>query len=640
MNQPQLNKGSRCVQCGAELPENCSGGVCTSCLKTAGLDEETQVDTGEEASTGAGSSGSEARCAPALDRVRYFGDYEILEEIARGGMGVVYKARQASLNRTVALKMILAGELARAEDVQRFRTEAEAAANLQHPSIVAIHEVGEHGGQHYFSMDYIEGQNLAELVKDGPLPPRRAAELLKAIAEAIHYAHQRGTLHRDIKPHNVLIDTAGKPHVTDFGLAKRIERDSGLTQTGAVMGSPAYMPPEQASGKHDLVGPQSDVYSLGATLYKLLTGQTPFGGDSSMATLQKVMQENPAPPSKLNPSVPKDLETVCLKCLEKKPERRYGSARDLAEELGRFLDHEPILAKPANPVRKSWMWLARHPWAITGLFSLVMLVLLALAYGLWEEASMWRWKTTHPQAKARFNALTDIFSESYITTVCVLFLVQSLPISAFNRAAAKRRIFKFELWGYRLAGAGLVLSGLWVGRLGLRLEIWMNRFGASVFLWGLSSLSNVWFGTLLIWKSVQQGREADFSKTVSTKPTRPQFATRRQMLGILFSEYLLVLAAMLVFSKKAGAELSGISILLWLLAVCWTITLLLGGYIARSSGTDRTVYLPLFLPSLFFSLVGALVAFIPSDAQIPGAVAALAGLAGGWIALTSRVARK
>jgi eukaryotic-like serine/threonine-protein kinase len=268
----------------------------------------------------------ESLAAPASGpTIRYFGDYELVEEIARGGMGVVYKARQMSLNRPVALKMILAGEWATPEARQRFRAEAEAAANLQHPNIVAIHKVGEHEGQQYFSMDFIAGKNLAELVRGNPLSPQRAASYVKTIAEAIHFAHRRGILHRDLKPQNVLIDADDRPRITDFGLAKRVETDSGLTRTGDVIGSPSYMPPEQASSRPDEVGPRSDVYSLGAILYELLTGRPPFRGATTWETICLVLQTPPVSLRQLNPAVPRDLETICLKCLEKS--RQIGSSR-------------------------------------------------------------------------------------------------------------------------------------------------------------------------------------------------------------------------------------------------------------------------------------------------------------------------
>ncbi len=293
--------------------------------------------------------------------VRYFGDYELLAEIARGGMGVVYKARQVNLNRIVALKMILAGQLANESDVKRFYAEAEAAARLDHPGIVPIFEIGQHDGQHYFSMAFVEGESLAKKVAGGPLPPREAAELLKMIAEAVEFAHQKGIIHRDLKPANVLLDGAGQPRVTDFGLAKQMQRDSGMTGTGQVLGTPSYMPPEQASGKIDQIGPQSDVYALGAILYCLLAGRPPFQAASPLDTLMHVLEREPVSVRLLNAQVPTDLETIAIKCLEKDPSRRYASARQLHEELERFLKGEPIRARPAGMVERSWKWVRRKP---------------------------------------------------------------------------------------------------------------------------------------------------------------------------------------------------------------------------------------------------------------------------------------
>ena len=233
--------------------------------------------------------------ATAPNRIRYFGDYEIIREIARGGMGVVFEARQVSLNRTVALKMILAGQLANETDVKRFYTEAEAAANLDHPGIVPIFEVGQHEGQHYFSMGFVEGQSLAQRLADGPLPSREAAELIRRVSEAIEYAHQRGVIHRDLKPANILLDQSGNPRVTDFGLAKKVQGDSGLTGSGQIMGTPSYMPPEQAGGKRGEVGPAADVYALGATLYALLTGRPPFQAATAMDTVIQVVERRARP---------------------------------------------------------------------------------------------------------------------------------------------------------------------------------------------------------------------------------------------------------------------------------------------------------------------------------------------------------
>ncbi|HUD47553.1 MAG TPA: serine/threonine-protein kinase [Candidatus Baltobacteraceae bacterium] len=370
-----------CNQCLQPLPENAAEGLCPQCLARVALADSAVAGQSPELVSLPLSAGASSPC-----RVRYFGDYELQEEIARGGMGVVWKARQSSLNRTVALKMILAGKLAGDAEVQRFHREAEAAANLQHPNIVAIHEVGEHDGQHYYSMDYVAGRDLGALVREGgPLRAARAAECLKTIAEAVHFAHQRGTLHRDLKPQNVLMDAAGVPRITDFGLAKFIERDESLTQTGAAMGSPSYMPPEQAAGRLDQVGPHSDVYALGAILYELLTGRPPFRAETAVATMRQVMESEPVAPRKLNAAVPPDLETICLKCLEKNPARRYHSARALADDLGRFLNHEPIQAIPVTSVRKAESWVRRHPWTLMAAVSLVAMVLLGLLYWQYER---------------------------------------------------------------------------------------------------------------------------------------------------------------------------------------------------------------------------------------------------------------
>ena len=279
---------------------------------------------------------------PPGSHARYFGDYEIERELGRGGMGVVFQARQISLNRPVALKMILAGQLADETDVKRFYTEAEAAANLDHPGIVPIFEVGQHEGQHYFSMGFIEGRSLAQRLTEGPLPPREAADLMARVADAIDFAHQRRVIHRDLKPGNILLDPNGNPRVSDFGLAKRLQSDSGLTGSGQIMGTPSYMPPEQARGDRGEVGPAADVYALGATLYALVTGRPPFQAATAMDIVLQVLSDEPVPPRRLNASVPLDLETICLKCLQKEPARRYASAADLAADLRRFSGGEPI----------------------------------------------------------------------------------------------------------------------------------------------------------------------------------------------------------------------------------------------------------------------------------------------------------
>ena len=315
---------------------------------------------------------------PEPQRIRYFGDYELIEEIARGGMGVVYRARQLSLNRMVAVKVLLGGTFADDTFGKRFRREAEAAASLNHPNIVSIHEVGEHEGQPYFSMELIEGRSLAELVRDKPLPSRQAAQSVKAIAEAVHYAHDRGILHRDLKPSNILIDTRDLPHITDFGLAKRIE-DAELTLTGQVLGTPNYMPPEQADRKRGQATRASDVYSIGAILYHLLTGRAPFMAETVPQTLRLVLESEPVSPRLLNPGVPRDLETICCKCLEKEPQRRYSSAGELGEELGRYLRDEPIHARPIGPAAKLLRWFRRKPaFAAAVVIAITLLLIVAI----------------------------------------------------------------------------------------------------------------------------------------------------------------------------------------------------------------------------------------------------------------------
>ena len=332
---------------------------------------------------------SQAPTDAGLGTVRYFGDYELLEEIARGGMGVVYKARQVSLNRVVALKMILAGAFASPLDVQRFRTEAEAAANLDHPNIVPIYEVGEHQGQHYYSMKFIEGGSLAQHLPRLAGDQRSAAQLVAAAARAVHHAHQRGILHRDLKPGNVLVDAEGRPHLVDFGLAKRVTeaKQTGLTRAGTVLGTPAYMAPEQARAEK-LLTTAVDVYALGAVLYELLTGRPPFLAASELDTLLQVLEREPEPPRRLKPAVHRDLEAVALKCLAKEPGRRYESAAALAEELDGWLAGKPVAARRLKRGERFAHWVRQNP----GQFF--------LAFALWIGLMMMGVVETVSQGKA------------------------------------------------------------------------------------------------------------------------------------------------------------------------------------------------------------------------------------------------
>jgi WD40 repeat protein len=311
------------------------------------------------------------------ERVGYFGDYELIEVIAEGGMGVVFKARQVSLDRILALKMVRSGRFATPEDLQRFHLETEAAAHLDHPNIVPIYEVGEHEGHHYFSMKLVDGGSLAAHVGRYAEPPRAAATLVATVARAVHYAHQRGILHRDLKPANILIDGQSRPHVIDFGLAKRVEgaKSAGLTQSGSIVGTSGYMAPEQAEGMREAITTAVDIHALGAILYELLTGRPPFRAGTVLETLRLVREEEPARPRSINPRLDRDLETIVLKCLEKAPSRRYASAEALAEDLDLWLTGKPIHARPASVPERLLKWARRRP----AIAALLLIGLVAVA---------------------------------------------------------------------------------------------------------------------------------------------------------------------------------------------------------------------------------------------------------------------
>jgi WD40 repeat protein/tRNA A-37 threonylcarbamoyl transferase component Bud32 len=339
---------------------------------------------------------------------RPFGDYELLRLVARGGMGAVYQARQTKLRRTVALKMILAGRFASGEEVRRFYQEAQAVAQLDHPGIVPVYEVGEHDGQPYYTMGYVEGGNLEARVREGPLPPPQAVALVERVAEAVAYAHAQGIIHRDLKPANVLLDRDGQPRVTDFGLARHLHADGRLTVSGQVIGTPNFIPPEQAAGSAD-VGPAADVYALGALLYYLLTGRPPFHAATPMETLRQVIEQEPVAPRLLNAAVNRDLETICLCCLNKEPGRRYAGARELADDLGRFRRGEPIRARPVGPLGRLRRWGRRNPTVAALLAALFAALVTGLALVSWQWGEAVRQRRlaeqkTQDEARARVQA--------------------------------------------------------------------------------------------------------------------------------------------------------------------------------------------------------------------------------------------
>jgi hypothetical protein len=460
-------------------------------------------------------------CVAPGTSVRYFGDYEILQPIARGGMGVVYRARQVSLDRPVALKMILAGQLASAEDVERFRHEARAAANLDHPNIVPIYEVGEHEGQHYFSMKLIDGTSLAQHSAGPAQDLRAAAKLMAKVARAVHHAHQHGILHRDLKPGNILLDAQGEPYVADFGLAKRVDGAGPHTRTGAIVGTAGYMPPEQARSEKSLTT-AADVYGLGAILYELLTGQPPFRAETELDTILQVLERDPPRPRTLNPQLDRDLETICLKCLEKVPGKRYPSAEALAEDLERWLAGRPIQARRSGIGTHVWKWARRNP----------ALVLLLAVFILWSSNVRFQW--------------TWLLIALYLVMRTKLYFK-----SAFKRAK--------ESWLSLLSlGLSLALSGYMVIillepdfalDLNVRLMLMssVRRVFVLVFVWPATILTIiVTFGSL--WRRVKQAKESWLS-------LRWLDSLRWLGLSLAFSVTLVILALAVVHDFDLNARL-------------------------------------------------------------------------------------
>lgn len=370
-----------CRKCGAKILSDAPEGLCGRCVLKAALGNfpHAPVASGEGGSASPKTMNAFGERVPpdrstrAAELLGELGDYELLEEIGRGGQGVVFRARQKSLNRTVALKVISLGQWASKAHLKRFRLEAEAAARLEHPGIVPIHEVGERDGSCYFSMKFVEGGQLDEVVRREPMPIRRAAELITKVARTVHYAHEHGILHRDIKPGNILLDAKGEPHLTDFGLARLVETESAVTRTLEVLGTPSYMAPEQAVGNNLAISSVTDVYGLGAVLYQLLTGQPPFAGGATYETIKLLLDTEPKSPRLLNPKIDRDLSTICLKCLEKDPKRRYASSLALAEDLERWLKHEPIQARRTGAFARSTKWVRRNPTSALLAASLVAL---------------------------------------------------------------------------------------------------------------------------------------------------------------------------------------------------------------------------------------------------------------------------
>ncbi len=404
-----------CPKCGVQIPPDAPEGGCPGCLLETGLG--LPPDPGGDPSAIASAKGDDGGCAEnveanavaaarrskkaarAAEMLGELGDYELVEEVGRGGQGVVFRARQKSLNRTVALKVISLGQWASKAHLKRFRREAEAAASLDHPSIVPIYEVGEREGACYFSMKFVEGGQLDEVVKRAPMSIRQAAELIAKVARTVHYAHEHGILHRDIKPGNILLDAKGEPLLTDFGLARLVEAESTITRTREALGTPSYMAPEQAAGEQRKLSNATDVYGLGAVLYQLLTDHPPFAGGTTYETIKLLLDTEPRQPRLLNPKIDRDLSTICLKCLEKDPQRRYPSALALAEDLERWLKHEPIRARRTGVFTHARKWVRRNP-SIAAMTATLLALAVPLGVVIWKSDQLFRASQFNPPEKS------------------------------------------------------------------------------------------------------------------------------------------------------------------------------------------------------------------------------------------------
>ena len=407
-----------CPKCGAQIPPDAPEGGCPGCLLETGLGllPDPPVPGGDPSAI-ASAKGDDGGCAEnveanavaaarrskkaarAAEMLGELGDYELVEEVGRGGQGVVFRARQKSLNRTVALKVISLGQWASTAHLKRFRREAEAAASLDHPSIVPIYEVGEREGACYFSMKFVEGGQLDEVVKRAPMSIRQAAELIAKVARTVHYAHEHGILHRDIKPGNILLDAKGEPLLTDFGLVRLVEAESTITRTREALGTPSYMAPEQAAGEQRKLSNATDVYGLGAVLYQLLTDHPPFAGGTTYETIKLLLDTEPRQPRLLNPKIDRDLSTICLKCLEKDPQRRYPSALALAEDLERWLKHEPIRARRTGVFTHARKWVRRNP-SIAAMTATLLALAVPLGVVIWKSDQLFRASQFNPPEKS------------------------------------------------------------------------------------------------------------------------------------------------------------------------------------------------------------------------------------------------
>ncbi len=441
-----------CRKCGAKIFADAPEGLCARCVLKIALTMPPEASVaGVAGPVGMGKLLlGDATAAPdtkkgkrAAELLGELGDYELLEEVGRGGQGVVFRARQKSLNRTVALKVISLGQWASKAHLKRFRLEAEAAARLEHPGIVPIHEVGERDGQCYFSMKFVEGGQLDEVVRRTPISIRQAVELIAKVARTVHYAHEHGILHRDIKPGNILLDQKGEPHLTDFGLARLVESESTVTRTMEVLGTPSYMAPEQAVGNNAAISSLTDVYGLGAVLYQLLTGQPPFAGGTTYETIKLLLETEPRPPRLLNPKIDRDLSTICRKCLEKDPKRRYSSAVALAEDLEHWLNHEPIHARRTGIFTRSRKWVRRN-------LSIAVMAAMLLALAVLLGVIVWKGEFPRQPVTTGIAVLPfENLSEQGENAAAFVDGVQDDVLTKLAKIADLKVISRTSVMGYR-----------------------------------------------------------------------------------------------------------------------------------------------------------------------------------------------
>ncbi|HOY57320.1 MAG TPA: protein kinase [Verrucomicrobiota bacterium] len=529
-----MNPPPPCPHCGRPLTRDAPGGLCLSCLAKLGVEGPPPGDL----------DATLVLPPPAAPgTIRYFGDYELIEVLGYGGMGVVFRARQVSLNRSVAIKMILHGSFASEEFMRRFGAEAQTVAQLRHPNIVGIHEVGEHEGQPYFSMEYVLGMTLSERVRAGPMPPREAARCVATVARAIQYAHDSGVLHRDLKPSNILLDRQGQPRVSDFGVAKRLDADAPITASGQILGTPAYISPEQIDANRGAVTVRSDVYSLGAVLYHVLTGRPPFEGKTEAEVFRAVIENEPPTPRARNREIPRNLETICLRCLAKEPARRYPSATALADDLERWLEGHPIQARPVSLAERGWLWAKRKP-AIAAL-SAVLVATLALGFATvldaWRVAERLRTEAeayaqdlkaivTRVKGEEAERALEERRSQHGIATLAL-----ALRLDPTHRIVASRLVSALSSRGFALPVTPSLADGS---------EIYWAGFSPG----GRRILTMSWNNDLRLWDPA------------TGEPVSPPLRHAGEMGEPLFSEDGQVLLAphqggALVFRNPLGGEI-------------------------------------------------------------------------------------